>query len=76
MNSRDLKTYKHDKISKSNFFTITIFSLHSIGLENKNNNKSYPKMHLHRLKYQRQTISIYAISNQYFQSTLLCSTLR
>ena len=30
INSGDLKTYKRVKISKSNFFTITILSLHSI----------------------------------------------
>ena len=33
MNSGDLKMHKYVKISKSNFFTITIFSLHSIFLE-------------------------------------------
>ena len=35
MNSGDLKTYKSIKISKSNFFTITILSLHSICSESK-----------------------------------------
>ena len=35
MNSGDLKTYKCVKISKSNFFTITILSLHSICSESK-----------------------------------------
>ena len=35
MNSGDLKTYKYVKITKSNFFTITILSLHSIYSESK-----------------------------------------
>ena len=35
MNSGDLKTYKCVQISKSNFFTITILSLHSICSESK-----------------------------------------
>ena len=35
MNSGDLKTYKCVKISKSNFFTITILFLHSICSESK-----------------------------------------
>ena len=35
MNSGDLKRYKYVKISKSNFFTITILSLHSIHSESK-----------------------------------------
>ena len=35
MNSGDLNTYKHVKISKSNIFTITMLSLHSICSESK-----------------------------------------
>ena len=35
MNSGDLKMYKYVKISKSNFFTITLLSLHSICSESK-----------------------------------------
>ena len=35
MNSGELKTYKYVKISKSNFFMITILSLHSICSESK-----------------------------------------
>ena len=35
MNSEDLITYKYIKISKSNFFTIAILSLHSICSESK-----------------------------------------
>ena len=40
MISGDLKTYKCVKISKSNFFTITILSLYSICSESKN----YPEL--------------------------------
>ena len=36
MNSGDLKTYKYFKISKLNFFSITILSLHSICSESNN----------------------------------------
>ena len=36
MNSGDLKRYKHIKISKSNFFTITIRSLNCICSKSKN----------------------------------------
>ena len=36
MNSGDLKTYKYEKISKSNFFTTSILSLHSICSESNN----------------------------------------
>ena len=35
MNSGDLKTYEYVKISKSNFFTITILPLHTICSESK-----------------------------------------
>ena len=35
MNSEDLKAYKYDKISKLNFFTITMLSLHIIRSESK-----------------------------------------
>ena len=41
MNSGDHKTYKYVKISKSNFFAITILSLHSICLESKNTTKHF-----------------------------------
>ena len=36
MNSIDLKTYKFVKISKSNFFTITVLSIHNLCSESKN----------------------------------------
>ena len=36
MNSGDLKTYKYVKISKSNFFTITILFPHNVCSETKN----------------------------------------
>ena len=35
MNSGDLKTYKYVKISKLNFFTITMLSLHIMRSESK-----------------------------------------
>ena len=44
MNSRDLKMYKYVKISKSNFFMITILSLNSICSESK---KLYPACFLY-----------------------------
>ena len=44
MNSGDLKTYKYVKISKSNFFTITMLSLRSICSEsNKEKEKKEKK---------------------------------
>ena len=39
MNSGNLKTYKYVKISKSNFFVITILSLQSICSESNKNKK-------------------------------------
>ena len=36
MNSEEFKTYKYIKVSKSNFFLITIFNVHSIYSECNN----------------------------------------
>ena len=54
MNSGDLKTYKYVKISKSNFFTITMLSLHSICSESK---KTSFWIVMHRLRFSFIKIS-------------------
>ena len=59
MNSRDLKTSKYVKISKSNFFAITILSLHSICSESKKGKLTRLTLQVNSLKGQENnSISI------------------
>ena len=51
MNSGDLKTYKCVKISKSNFFTIAMLSLHSMCSESKNQELNPQNLLVEIIKY-------------------------
>ena len=60
MNSGDIKMYKYVKISKSNFFTITILSIHSTCSESKIKMKMNFKEYSNKIK---ENITIDCVCN-------------
>ena len=64
MNSGDLKMYKYVKISKLNFFTITILSLHCICSESKNLCLMFIRNELHNWGSEETKTKQKSTSNQ------------